>query len=184
MTANFGNVVLGNTYILSSVVYAPSPVCASSPTPITQPPAVTQQATLCTPTMSCPSGACLAPDQLGALCIMKAGQNSCPQGYPNSTAIAANYADSRSCGACTCGSSLTCAFNGVGIYNDSACASGGPYFMNATGSCTAGPSNYPVNAVLADGTSAGSPACAETTPSSPTGSVTLNAQNSGTVCCK
>jgi hypothetical protein len=109
---------------------------------------------------------------------------SCPPGFPNATVIAASYDDSRSCSQCVCGSKLTCTLNGVVLYNDSACSAGGPYVMTASTACSLAPSNYPANAVQADGTSANDPTCIETTPSTPTGTVVLNSASTATVCCK
>jgi hypothetical protein len=127
----------------------------------------------------------LSPSQAANLCVTKLGMEACPPGYPNGTTFAPWYDDTRSCGACTCGSTLTCTLNGVQLNNDaSACSTGHPYWMTATTSCSTAASTYPFNAIKADSTSAGSPACVETAPSKPMGGVELNQGSISTVCCK
>ncbi len=182
---NFGNIVAGHAYQLASPTYAPSPqFCPTNPAPTTQPPVVTETATLCTPNLACPTGACLSDTETPALCVYRLGMHACPAGYPNATVVANSYDDSRVCTQCTCGSQLTCVLNGVILYNDSACQGGAPYLMTATTTCGLAPANYPLNAVAADGTSAGDPACVETVPSTPAGTVALNGASTATVCCK
>jgi hypothetical protein len=146
---------------------------------------MTQTVSICYPTLSCTSGACLSAEQATKLCVHKVGMNACPSGYPVSTVVASSYVDSRTCGSCACGSQLTCSLNGVVLNNDANCGTGHPYIMTATPSCTAGPVSYPLNAVQAVGTSTGSnTTCAETSPSMPEGSVSLPSWAMATVCCK
>jgi hypothetical protein len=110
----------------------------------------------------------------------------CPAGYPNASTYAPFYDDSRGCSACSCGSTLTCTLSSVLLNNNSSTCTtvGHPYWMNASTTCAKAPSDYPINAVKAEGTSAGDPACAETSPSTPTGGVALNPGTLTTVCCK
>ena len=183
-SGNFGSIVTGHTYQLSNPTYAPSPACGGGPTPTTTPLVVTQTTTICFPNLSCPTGACLTTPEEANLCVSKLGIQTCPAGFPNATVVAQSYNDYRACGQCACASSLTCTLNGVILHNDSACGGGPPYVMTATTGCATGPSNYPLNAIIADGVSAGSPTGVETTPSMPVGGVELQSSTTATVCCK
>jgi hypothetical protein len=110
---------------------------------------------------------------------------ACPPGFPNGTTFAPWYDDTRSCGGCACGSTLSCTLNSVLLDNLTTCSTmGHPYWMNATTSCSAAPGNYPISGVKANGTTAGDPTCLETAPSNPMGTVELNQGTISTVCCK
>jgi hypothetical protein len=180
-----GDIISGYGYTLSNVVYEPSPVCYTNPAPIFQPSPQTTTITICTPNLTCPTGACLSSSQVGTLCVAKYGIETCPSGYPNGTTFSTYYEDTRTCGSCTCGSTLTCAFNSVLLDNSNVCVTvGHPYWMNATTSCMAAPGNYPISGVKANGTSTGSGSCVETAPSNPVGGVELGQGSIATVCCK
>jgi hypothetical protein len=181
---SYGDITAGNTYAISDVVYGPSPDCSADPIITSKPVAVTQTVSMCTPDAFCPSGACLSAQQSVNLCIYKIGANVCPTGYPNSTLLAPFYDDTRACGSCTCKSALTCSLDGVVLNNDSSCRTGDPYMMTATTRCSSASIAYPLNAVVATGTSAGDPTCIQTSPSNPEGDVSLNAGTTATVCCK
>jgi hypothetical protein len=185
-SGGFGYISAGKAYHLNSVAYEPSPQCYANPHPTNQPPppVVTQTVTLCTPNLACPSGACLGTDQTPSLCVYKFGINACPSGYPNATVAASYYEDTRSCGSCTCGSTLGCTFSGLVLNNDANCGIGHPYMMTATTTCSTAPSNYPLNALQATGTSTGDGTCAETSASAPMGSVSLPAGATYTICCQ
>jgi hypothetical protein len=122
----------------------------------------------------------LSQSQAANLCIVKQGMEACPTGFPNGTSFAYWPDDTRSCGPCSCGSSLSCTLNGVLLDTADTCALGHPYLMTVTTSCTTGSSSYPVSGVKGDATSSGSPSCVETSASIPMGSVGLN----HTMCCK
>jgi hypothetical protein len=182
----FGDITSGYGYTLSDIVFEPSPTCYANPSPTTTlPPVQDTSVTLCQPDLVCPSGACLSTSQAANLCVFKYGLNTCPVGYPNATTLSEYIADTRTCGSCSCGSTLTCALDSVLIDNLTTCSTTGhPYWMNATTSCTTAPGNYPIGGVKANGTSTGNPTCAETSPSNPMGTVELDQNYIATVCCK
>ncbi len=186
VSANYGAITAGSGYTISAVTYGPAPSCTAAPTPTVQPQVTTASVTLCSANDACPSGACLSMAQSANLCLAKPGTNTCPAEYPTRTLMAPTYDDTRSCGPCTCGSTLTCDLTGVLLDNDAAGCSttGHPYWMIATTACAQAPSTYPLNAVQAVGSSAGSGTCAATSPSSPTGGVALHDASTITVCCK
>jgi hypothetical protein len=183
-SGSYGSISADNRYTISDIVYGPSPDCSADPVITSKPIAVTQTVSMCTPDAFCPSGACLSAQQSVNLCIYKIGTNACPTGYPNGTLLAPFYDDTRTCGPCTCKSTLSCSLGGVVLNNDSSCGEGHPYMMTATATCTAASIAYPLNAVVAAGTSAGDPTCLQTSPSDPVGGVSLNAGSTATVCCK
>ncbi len=180
----YGHITGNHLYALSDIVYGAGPTCYASPTPTTQPPVAIQTINMCWPDATCPSGACLSTDQSLNLCVYKIGTNVCPAGYPKATMLAPWYDDSRSCGACTCESSLSCTLSDVVLNNDANCGIGHPYMMSVTTACSTASINYPLNAVKATGTSTGSPTCVEKSPSNPMGGVSLNSGTTATVCCK
>jgi len=185
VTGNYGSIAFGDGYTISAVTYGPAPSCTASPTPTVQPNVATQSITLCSANATCPSGACLSAAQGANVCLAKAGTNSCPADYPTRTLMAPTYDDTRSCGPCTCGSTLTCDITGVLLNNDGdGCTTAHPYWMTATSICAQAPSSYPANGVKAIGSSAGSGTCTATSPSSPAGGVTLHDASTMTVCCK
>ncbi len=185
VAANYGNILLPNSYTISNVAYGPAPACSATPKATTQPQVVTQSVSLCSPNAICPEGACLSALESRNLCVSKPGVQTCPNGYPNATVMSSTFDDTRSCGSCSCGSTLTCSLTDVLLNNDSsACTTTHAYWMTAnTTSCAAAPTNFPLNAVKALGTVGGDGTCAATSPSAPTGAVTLNANSTVTVCC-
>jgi hypothetical protein len=184
-SGGYGSAIAGYGYTLSDVAFGPSPACFPNPAPTTQPPLQTTTMTLCTPDLTCSSGACLSPTQTANLCVAKQGVQACPSGFPNGTTFSPWYDDTRSCGACTCGSTLSCTLNGVLLDNETDCALlDPPYYMTATTSCSTSALSYPINYVKAEATVTGNPLCVETAPSTPMGSVELNQANISTVCCK
>lgn len=184
LNSGFGQINSGYGYTLSDINFGPYPACYASPTPTTQPPAQTTTATLCYPNLTCTSGACLSASQTANLCVTKYGMDACPPGYPNGTTYSPWYDDTRTCGSCTCGTALSCTITGVQLNNRNDCVPMGPYWMTATTSCSTAPSDYPLNSVKAEGTSAGDPSCVEKSPSLPMGTVELNQGAISTVCCK
>jgi hypothetical protein len=184
VSGNYGNILNGYGYSLSDISFGASPACGTNPTPTVQPPVQATTATLCQPNLTCPSGACLSPSQAANLCVTKLGIEACPAGYPNGTTYAPWYEDTRTCGSCTCGSSLSCTLSSVLLDNGTACPAGPNYFLYATMSCSTAVLNWGLNNVQAKSTSSGSPACAETAPSNPMGGVELNQGTVSTVCCK
>ena len=183
-SGNYGNILMGYSYTISGVAYAPAPACTATPTPTTQPAVVTESVTLCTPSLVCTAGACLSASQAMNMCVSQAGTKTCPADYPTRTIMAPSFDDTRGCGACACGSTLTCDLTGVVLNNDAACSTGHPYEMTGTTSCAAAPSNYPLNAVQAVDATTGDGTCAMTSPSGPTGAVALHDTTTVTVCCK
>ena len=182
-TGNVGNIYQNYGYSLSDVAFAPSPACFANPTPINPTPVQTTTVTLCTANQTCPTGACLSPSQTASMCVMKYGMEVCPQGYPSKTTLAAWYDDTRSCGACACGSTLSCILDSV-LVDNGACTAGPNYFLFATTSCSASGFNFPINNVKANATITGDANCVETAPSNPMGGVQLNQGSIATVCCK
>jgi hypothetical protein len=183
-SGNYGNILSAYSYTISGAVYAPAPACTATPTATSQPAVVTQAVTVCTPALSCPAGACLSPSQTTSMCVSQAGTKTCPSEFPTRTIMAPSFDDTRGCGACSCGSTLTCDLTGVLLDNDSACSTGHIYEMTATTSCSAAPSNYPLNAVQAQSTTTGDGTCAPAGPSGATGGVVLHDATTLTVCCK
>jgi hypothetical protein len=183
---NYGSILTPNSYTISNVAYAPAPACSATPKTTSTPAVVAESTLLCSPNAICPDGACLSLLESRNLCISKPGMQTCPTGYPTAKVMSSTYDDTRSCGPCSCGSTLTCALTDVMLNNDSsACTTGHSYWMTANdSSCAAAPSNYPLNAVKAIGTVGGDGTCAETSPSPPTGTVGLNANTTITVCCR
>jgi hypothetical protein len=184
VSGGYGNILSAYSYTISGAAYAPAPACTASPAPTTQPAVVTQAVTVCTPSVTCPAGACLSPSQTTSLCVSQPGTKTCPAEYPTQTIMAPSYDDTRGCGPCTCGSTLSCNLTGVLLDNDNACSTGHPYEMTGTTSCAAAPSNYPLNAVQAQSTTTGDGTCAMTAPSNATGRVVLHDATTLTVCCK
>jgi len=182
-----GNILTPNSYKISDVVYGPQPACTASPKAVTMPPVATQSTTLCTASGTCPGGACLSLLEGRNLCVSHSGNVACPMDFPNATVMSPTYDDGRSCGACSCASTLTCTLTEVELNNDSSIWTrvNNPYWMlaNAT-TCTAAPYSYPLNATKAIDTSTGTGTCAETSPSTPGGTVHLNVANTITVCCR
>jgi hypothetical protein len=179
------SIISGDGYAITNVSYGPSPACTATPTPTNAPAVFSQNETVCAATLTCPSGACLSSAQSGAMCISQVGANACPPGFATRTLVAQKIGDTRNCGACTCSSTLTCNLTGLLADNDSACGTGTPYSTTVTTSCAAatGGTNYPLNATKGLTTSSGTGACAPATPSSPVGSVSLDAATTLTVCC-
>ena len=182
--ANNGQIDSGHGYMLTEVNYTASPECFPNPHPTNTPPVITQNKTVCWPSLTCGSGACLSSNQAANLCVYKAGMNACPQGYPNSTVMSSSYDDMRTCGACSCGSQLNCTLSNVLFDNSYSCAAGPNFYMYASTTCNAAAFTYPANAVQAMGTSVGDPNCVEKTPSMSTGDVQLSGWGIVTVCCK
>jgi hypothetical protein len=103
--------------------------------------------------------------------------------FPTRTIMSPTYDDTRSCGACTCGSTLTCTLTDVLLDNDAACSTGHPYVMTANTTCAAAPSTYPLNGVKALATVTGDGSCGPTSSSAPMGGVALHAATTMTLCC-
>jgi hypothetical protein len=185
VVGGYGSIYTPNSYSISDVVYGPGPACTSNPTITAQPPVVAPSTLLCSPNAGCgPDGVCLSLLESRNLCLSKPGVQTCPDGYPNATVMSSTYDDTRSCGSCSCGSTLTCTLTGVNLNNDSnACTTTGPYWMNVDDTCTAAPTPYPLNGVKALGTVTGDGTCAATSSSDPMGTVSLNAGSTITVCC-
>jgi hypothetical protein len=173
------------SYTISDMVYGPQPACVASPKGTVMPPVVTESTTLCSANGTCPGGACLSLLEGRNLCVSHAGDVPCPMGFATATVMSATYDDGRTCGACSCGSTLGCTLTGVQLNNSSPnCATNHPYWMNATETCTQAPASFPLNATKALGSSTGDGTCVETSPSQPTGIVHLNVANTITVCCR
>jgi hypothetical protein len=174
----------GNGYILSNVNFGPGPACGASPIATNKPTPVQTTVTVCQPNLACTGGACLSATEQAAMCVARSGSQTCPTGFPNKTVVSLGVTDTRSCGSCACGSTLGCTFNSLLIDNDSSCGTGNPYnFTEAAGMCVAAPNSFPFNADKANATVTGSGACVQTSPSNPTGGVTLSTTNMMTVCC-
>ena len=185
--ANYGTITAGNSYTISGITYGPGPACTATPSATAKPAVVAPSVTLCSANTVCPTGACLSVSEGANLCVQKAGTNACPAEFPTRTIMSPTYDDTRDCGACACGSTLTCSLTGVLLDNDYSCDVANPYNMTATDTCTGAsvaPSSYPLNAVLAKTNSTGTGACAMTAPSLPTGKVVLRDATTVTVCCK
>jgi hypothetical protein len=182
-TGGFGQVVQGDGYTISNVVYGPGPSCVATPAATATPPVSSQTVSLCAATATCPSGACLSASQAASLCVSKAGTNACPTGFPTRTLVSQAVGDTRGCGPCACGSTLTCTLTGALLDNDYACGTGNTYNFTAATTCTAAPSAYPLNAIQAVETTTGTGTCAQTAPSNPTGAVGLDPATTATVCC-
>lgn len=177
-------IAIGNGYVLSNVAFGPGPACSASPLATNRPPPAQTTITVCKPVLACPNGACLSAAQTAALCVSRAGDVACPGGFPKKTLAALGVTDTRACGACACGSTLGCTFQSLLIDNDSACSTANPYnFTEAANSCVAAPNSFPFNASRANATVTGSGTCVQTSPSAPTGGVTLAAASTITVCC-
>jgi hypothetical protein len=183
-TGAFGVIKNGYGYTISDIAYDPAPACSATALPSAQPKVTTETAVVCTAASTCPSGACLSPSQAMSLCVGQSGDQTCPTDYPTRTLLSSTIDDTRGCGSCECGSTLACSLTGVLLDNAAGCTTGHPYWMTATDTCAAAPSDFPLNAVKAIGTSTGSGVCAMTSPSDPTGTVELNQQTLMTVCCK
>ena len=183
----YGSIVGGKGYTLGDIAFGLNPpTCDANPTPIGQPPLVMQTETICTPNQLCTTGACLTASQEAGLCISQPGMHACPAGYPKPTVYSTDYSDTRWCGGCTCGSSLSCgALSDVLLNNDSiSCSTSHGFWMTASTSCAKAPSSFPLNAIKGNATSAGSGSCTETSPSNPTGGVELAGWGITTMCCK
>jgi hypothetical protein len=174
----------GNGFTLTNVTFGPSGSCSSTPQATSQPAPLEQQISVCQPDTPCGGGACLTAAEQSSLCVSHPGAVPCPPGFLTSNSVAAGAIDTRGCGACSCGATLTCTLTGLLVDNDPACGTGNPYnFTAIPGKCTVAPSSYPFNAAEAIDTVAGSGACATISPSSPTGTVTLDPSTTSTVCC-
>ena len=186
-TGGFGNVLAGNAYTISDIAYAPGPTCSATSRVFVKPDIISKSITVCGATSPCASGACLAPTEAPNLCVEKDGTNTCPMGYPNRTLMSPAIDDGRVCGACACGSTLSCTLKGVILDNANTCMIGDLYEMAVADTCSdssVATSNFPVNAVLGQTSSTGNGTCAETAPSMPTGTVKLQDLTTITVCCK
>jgi hypothetical protein len=180
--------ITNRSYEVTAVANGASPACSATPSIVTSPPVNQTNELLCAPARACTSGvgSCLSPSEQQSLCIAQAGDLTCPAGYPTRTAVASSVVDTRQCGACGCGSTLSCTLQSVLIDNDNGCATTLPYWLQLPPSTckdeTEGAWVYGVQGTFA---STGSGACSVvTSPSTATGGVTLDDFSRLTVCCR
>ena len=171
----FGTANNGDYYSITNIAAASGPACSASPS-VSGTSSVQQTTTeLCTPTLACPGGACLDSSQQTNLCIATPGNVLCPTGYTQRTIVAGGYLDTRSCGGCACGSTLTCALASVLLDNDSVGCSMGSFAFSVLAPGFCNQATFSVS---------GAGACSTvTTASQPTGGVSLDPTTTQTVCC-
>ena len=127
----------------------------------------------------CTVGVCArSPGTPFSSCIQRAGQQSCPAGYPNRTIVGLTATDTRGCTPCSC-ANVPCLVN-VAIFNSGNCGgasdmaglTNGQCILQSNGNFNA--ANY-VATVLDGG-------CRPTAPSVPEGGLAL--QSESTICCR
>lgn len=86
---------------------------------------------LCHPSELAPActtgGTCIPPTEAATLCLMRDGDVTCPEGFPNKVVgvDARGIDDGRACGACTCQSTATSCSNAkLSFYADAQCTQG------------------------------------------------------------
>jgi hypothetical protein len=174
----------GDGYLLSNVSLTPGPKCSATPLATNMPTPSESKITVCQPNLACPGGACLTAAEQVAMCVSHAGSVACPAGFPTQTIVSLGVSDTRTCGACACGSSLGCNFTSLLIDNDPGCSTANPYnFTEGAGVCVASPQSFPLNATKTNAIITGSGTCAQTVPSVPAGGVALDPAWTTTVCC-
>jgi hypothetical protein len=134
----------------------------------------------------CSSGVCAPPTgNAFAACIAHPGSVACPTfGFTQQVLVSTGnpgYVDGRACGACTCGTSLTCGtVSNVALFANGTCAGGASYDVN-TGCQVAG-SGTGIGSYEVSYAASGNATCQPTGPSTGTGSVSLDS-NVETICC-
>ena len=175
-------------YAVTNVVASPTPTCGATPSVTNIPSVQETSAQLCSPALACPSGACLSAAQQGRLCAAQSGDVACPAGFPSKTLLASGTSDTRGCGACSCGSTLSCSLVNILFESDNACSYNGAYIepLSVFNFCAQQVSNptFTVGSIQGNFAVDGGGACSTvTTASSPTGVVGLDPSTTLTVCC-
>jgi len=175
----------GVGYSLSNVKIAPAPACSAANMATNKPSPALTNITVCTPNLACTGGACLDAVDAVSMCIAQAGAVTCPMGFSTRSIVALGVTDARACVGCACGSTLGCTFESLLTDNDVSCDTMNPYNFNATTGCVVSPAadSAPFNSCQATAMVTGSGGCTSVAASMSTGSVTLAAASTMTVCC-
>ncbi len=134
----------------------------------------------------CTSGVCAPPTGTTfAACISHAGGVACPTfGFTKQTLVSTGnpgWADKRTCGACPCGTSLSCStVTSVALFGSGNCSGGAVIGINTGCQQAGGSAGIGSYQVAYDVT--GNAMCGPTGSSAPGGSVTLDT-NTETICC-
>jgi hypothetical protein len=182
-----GNINL-STVKNGTVQIAPLPptqgLCTGTPSGALPPPVDGRSCEAAKVGAGCPDGgACVtSPAAPFVACVAHDGALPCPTGFPNGSSVGASAADTRSCSACACGTSASCANPTLTFYSDGSCSSGA-HDLPVTSACD--PVNdgnghnyqsFKYTADIQNGT------CQTTTSSTPTGNLVLTSPR--TICCK
>jgi hypothetical protein len=152
------------------------PACApdASPSRIVNGQACAAQGMACNDGGMC--AAALPPGE--RLCVMKAGDDACPMGFPKKFPVGtATTTDDRQCGTCTCTPAATCDAPMLELFTGADCRDAG-LIVGATGSCTNVDAGVSYASYRYSGTA---PGCQPSVPPLLDGGVTIEGLR--TVCC-
>ena len=155
---------------------AKSAACTAQPAPFAS--VVTGNGRLCTKANSPCTGQTGCNDPAGGFsaCVVSAGDQTCPAGYPTRTTISTSVADGRTCLNCGCTTpNVKCSLT-IDAYNTNACLTKTSTLTTTLGVC----GNYKAD-LFYKATAAVSGSC---TPGNGVGSGSATAVQGRTVCCK